>query len=61
MGTPRFRSTFCQTLTCRINSYEVGYEMLPIIGVAVTGLGAVALFVGTLRIGARAPQSTVRK
>jgi hypothetical protein len=30
--------------------------MLPIIGVAVTGLGAVALFVGTLRIGARAPK-----
>jgi hypothetical protein len=25
--------------------------MLPIIGVAVTGLGTVALFVGTLRIG----------
>jgi hypothetical protein len=29
--------------------------MLPIIGVAVTGLGTVALFVGTLRIGGRKP------
>jgi hypothetical protein len=35
--------------------------MLPIIGVAVTGLGAVALFVGTLRIGGRGPQSNIRK
>ena len=35
--------------------------MLPIIGVAVTGLGTVALFVGTLRIGARAAQPNNRK
>jgi len=31
--------------------------MLPLIGVAVTGLGTVALFVGTLRIGARVRSS----
>jgi hypothetical protein len=35
--------------------------MLPIIGVTVTGLGTIALFVGTLRIGARARQSNIRK
>jgi hypothetical protein len=35
--------------------------MLPIIGIAVTGLGALALFVGTLRIGARARHSNNRK
>jgi hypothetical protein len=30
--------------------------MLPIIGVAVSSLGTVALFVGTLRIGKPRPQ-----
>jgi hypothetical protein len=35
--------------------------MVPIIGSAITGIGAVALFVATLRIGKRVPGSTDRK
>jgi hypothetical protein len=32
--------------------------MLPIIGITITGLGALGLFLATLRIGARAPSRT---
>jgi hypothetical protein len=35
--------------------------MLPIIGITVTGLGTLALFVATLRIGARAQRANIRK
>jgi hypothetical protein len=35
--------------------------MLPIIGVTVTGLGTLAVFFATLRIGARVPRPIDRK
>jgi hypothetical protein len=35
--------------------------MLPIIGITVTGLGTLGLFVATLRIGAKVPSTTKRK
>jgi hypothetical protein len=35
--------------------------MVPIIGITVTGLGTLGLFLATLRIGAKVPPSTIRK